>query len=183
MDQEPIDGQMVMIPPEKKPASVYRKSDTLAANEERIRNIVTLGAAGLMRVSDKDKKIRLSDTEAVKEVTIQYVNMCAKYSILPNMSGLAKALGMSRQALYYHISHHPDNDETTEWLKDCSDSFGQMMMDAALSGVVAPIPAIYMAKARYFWRENDIPDSYSSSKGYERYSAEEIAERYTDLPD
>ena len=165
----------------KKKNSIYSKKDTLAANEERVRDIVTLAAAGLANVAEGQRKnIRLADTEAVKKVTLDYLQMCVQYSVIPNTAGLAKALGMSRQALYDHMKRHP-GDETTEWLKDVSDSFGQILIDCAISGVTAPIPSIFAAKARYGWRETDIEEPYDNSV-IER-DAEEIADKYDDLPE
>lgn len=166
---------------QRKKNSVYSKKDTLQANEERVRDIVTLAAAGLANVADGDrKKIRLADTEAVKKVTLEYMRICSEYSVIPNTAGLAKALGMSRQALYDHMKRHP-GDSTSEWLKDVSDSFGQILIDCAISGVTAPIPSIFAAKARYGWRETDIEEPYDNSISVER-DAEEIAEKYSDLP-
>lgn len=172
----------ISIRAKEKRAAVYRKSDTLEANEERVRNIVTMAAAGLAHVADKGQRVKLSDTETVKRITLEYMRVCAENSAIPNTSGLARALGMSRQALYDFIKRHPDG-ETTEWLKDVSDSFGQILIDAAITGVTAPIPSIFAAKARYGWREDDRPEITDDHRLTDEES-EELLEKYGyGLPD
>lgn len=160
-------------------SSVYRKSDTLAANEERIKNITLLTAAGLANVATPGARVQLSDTATVQEITLNYTKTCAEYSVIPSISGLAKALGMTRQALHDHVKRHPD-DPTSEWIKEVSDSFGQILMDAAVSGVVAPIPAIYATKARYGWSDHDATD-LSEIEGKQKVDAKAIIEKYQNL--
>ena len=165
-----------------KRSKVYSKEDTLVSNESRISDAVENLAEGLENIVHPQEKILLSDVDDVQRITVQYVKACARASSLPTMSGLAKALGHSRQALYDYRKRKP-NSPTAEWLEEVSDSFGETMMNYALNGTVAAVPAIFVAKARYMWRdaltievpkENPLGDAIDPSI---------IEERYRCLPD
>lgn len=157
------------------------RGETVAINDEKISALVSDMADGLQKVTDPESRIQLRDTEIVQRITIQYVRVCANTSTLPTMSGLAKALGCTRQALNKYIKEHPGTP-TEEWLTDFSDTCAEVMMQAALSGSVSPVPAIFIAKSRFNWRdaitiENTVPAPLSES-----LSPEEIVEKYKDIP-
>ena len=134
-------------------SSVSSRADTVAVNDARITELVETARAGLENVADPARRISLRETERVQEITLQYLSACSEASALPTVSGLAKALGCTRGAIYEWTRTHPD-DATTAWLEDFSDTCGELMMQAALSGTVSPVPAICVAKARHGWRDS-----------------------------
>lgn len=136
-----------------KKSSVYSKSDTLEANDRKISQLVSDTADGMQRLLIPEARIPLRDTERVQQKTIEYVRVCSANAVLPTVSGLAKALGCTRQAIYDHVKRYPD-DESTKWFEDFSDTCAEVMMQCALSGTVAPVPAIFIAKSRYNWRDS-----------------------------
>lgn len=160
------------------------RGETIAYNDGKISALVSDLADGLSNIAytNENERIRLKDSEAVKKITIIYVKACAENASLPTMSGLAKAIGCSRQSLYDHMQRYPD-DETTAWLADFSDSCAECMMQAALSGSVATIPAIFIAKSRYNWRDALVIENIPPAMPDSPLTAEEIQEKYDFLPD
>lgn len=151
-----------------------------AVNEQLVSSLVADAAAGMKAVADPTRRVPLSDVEMVRAVTCGYLEHCSARGVLPSMSGLALCLGCSRQALYAHIRRNPDS-ETAEWLMGFSDVCGELVMQASLSGAVQAIPAIFIAKCRYGWKEN-VADLTVEPK-QTNLTADAIVERYADLPD
>ena len=155
------------------------KIEATAINQAAISDLVTEAAEGMARIASAEK-VPLDNVKEVQIATGLYMQSCADKSMMPTMSGLAGALGYTRQALYIYIKRH-GNTETAAWLQECSDRFGEIVMQAALSGNVSAIPAIFTVKARYGWREDqDLP---LIEAGEKELTTEEIMERYKDLPD
>ena len=131
--------------------SYQGKAQTLAANAAQLSDVVAL-AADEMRMTNSAEKVPLSDLKRIGEVAEDYLTECSTRGILPTVRGVAARLGVSRQALYDAAARKPGGP-LDGWLKDFSDLCGELTMQAALSGTVAAIPAIFTTKARYGWRE------------------------------
>ena len=180
--------EMIQASEASKPAKVYGgRSETLAVNDNRISQLVAGAADGMQNLLDPQKRVPLADTKSIAEITIQYVRACAESASLPTMSGLAKAIGCTRAAIYYFIKEHPEH-ESAKWFEDFSDTAAEVMMQAALSGTVAPVPAIFIAKARYNWRDAITIEAVPAAPLGAEYSAEEIEKRIVegvvfDLPE
>ncbi len=158
---------------------IQGRQDTIVANRALVTQIVVMGADGLRKMANGERA-SLHDTAAVKEATARYLEECAKAGVMPGMAGLSAELGYSRQNVYHYIKKHPESD-TTKWLKAVSDYFGEMMMTGALSGAVSAIPAIFTAKSRFGWREDEEPIFKDTTMP--EPTPEEIAEKWADLPE
>ena len=175
----PTGEELEEVRPRKRGKPAIYKAESAELNKQAISELVTAAADGMDRIASSEK-ISLADAEAVKAMTRLYMRHCAQKSMLPTMSGLAGCLGCTRNAMYNFIKRHPDS-ETAIWLQDYSDRCGEIMMQAALSGNVQAIPAIFTAKSRYGWKENEEPIMAEPSS--EKMTAREIMDRYADLPD
>ena len=109
-------------------------------------------AAKDIALVNKGEKIPLSDLKRIREAASEYLQACSLSGVLPTVRGVAARLGVTRQALYQEARRNPDG-ELSQWLEDFSDTCGELTMQAALEGTVAAVPAIFVAKARYQWRE------------------------------
>jgi hypothetical protein len=122
-------------------------------SDEQVGNIVRHVTHELRDASKgKREPLRLSDTERVKERTLEYLGLCEVHSTLPTMTGLARAFGMTSEALYLHMKNNP-RSATTEWLKMAREAFADMMAAAALHGDAHPIFSIFCLKATHGWRD------------------------------
>lgn len=164
-----------------KRSKLYR-TETMAANDARITELIENVRDGMRNVADPAQKVSLSDTSRVQQITLDYLQACSNLSTLPTMSGLAKALGMTRAALYDHMRRHP-HSETTAWLEDFSDTAGEVMMQAALSGSVQQIPAIFIAKARHGYKDVLTVETPSAMRELSDVDTEAIAAKYAELTD
>lgn len=97
--------------------------------------------------------ISLTDTAEVKRRTIIYLRACEESSSFPSVNGLARSLGLSRQALYDTISRKSPA-KTAEWLELCRDSFSDILAEASLRNNCNSITAIFLQKAVYGLRES-----------------------------
>ena len=133
------------------PVKYAGKGQTLQANTTRVSEL--LGAvADDMERTRTGEKVPLSDLERVKSVAAAYMRECAVTGKLPSVRGCAARLGVSRQSLYDYRKAH-ENSAFSKWLEDFSDLCGEVMMQAAVEGAVQAVPAIFIAKSRYQWRE------------------------------
>ena len=131
---------------------------------------------GLAEIENADKhQIELSNADLVKETSKLYIQACADTATLPSMAELARAMGVTRNALYYWI-RRKDTD-TGKWLTMCQDLFSDLLSDGALKNNVNPIVSIFLQKAQFGLRDNatelGIPqddDYHETSSGYkEKY--------------
>lgn len=163
------------------------KEQTLQANTARVQTLVGAVADDMERTRTGEK-VPLSDLERIKAVATDYMRECAAVGTLPSVRGVAARLGVSRQSLYSYNKQH-ENSEFSRWLEDFSDACGETMMMAALEGAVQAVPAIFVAKSRYQWREapqqielgkiNPLSDDGRNADEV----AAEIAMKYRELPE
>lgn len=159
------------------------RGQTLSVNQDSISEIVSRAADDAERMASREK-VPLTDVPKIQRIAVDYLRDCADGGYLPSVMGLASRLGRTRQSLYWHSSHHPESDFTA-WLQDFSDLCGETMMEAAMSGSVKEVSAIFTAKSRYGFRDNlaleiVAPDS-RLVRGDE--TAEAVAAKYAELPE
>ena len=133
-------------------SKIYSKAETLEANQQGIGRAVLAMARTMEQGSDASRQFDLSDFQQLNKVAIAYTRACALAGSLPSVSGLAGALGRSRTGLYeYGKVHAPFR----EWLQDYSDLCAEAAISAAIEGSAQAVPAIFLAKARAGWKDND----------------------------
>lgn len=161
------------------------RDQTLSVNAARVSALVDMAADDLMKVN-AGEKVSLSDMGQVRATAERYLRDCAAAGTLPSVRGCAAQMGISRQAMYDAVKKRPGS-EFAKWLEDFSDMCGELTMQAALEGTVAAVPAIFVAKARYQWREQpaqvEIGKINSITDNDTEEAAREIAIRYSALPD
>lgn len=140
--------EMVAAGEQKKQNKLYRQ-ETSEFSDQQISALVQRTAQELTGTSEK---VSLTDTGRVKAVTVDYLMSCEATSTLPTMSGLARALGITRQAVYDCIGRHSPA-ATAEWFVRCHDAFSDMLTTASLRGTVQPVVSIFIQKAMYGFNE------------------------------
>lgn len=141
--------EMVAAGEQKKQNKLYRQ-ETSEFSDQQISALVQRTAPELTGTSEK---ISLTDTGRVKAVTVDYLKSCEDTSTLPTIAGLARALGISRQAVYDCIGRHSPA-ATAEWFTRCHDAFSDMLTQASLRGTVQPVVSIFVQRAMYGLRES-----------------------------
>lgn len=86
--------------------------------------------------------ISLTDTETVKARTVLYLKACEASSSFPSVAGLARSMGLSRQAIYDCINRNSPV-ETAAWLEVVRDAFSDLLSEAALRNNCNNITAIF----------------------------------------
>ena len=156
------------------------KADTMAANNARVSEIVAIAAAQLATTIDPNKRVRLTETEKIQLICMQYLSACVEASVVPTLTGFAAATGHTRAAFYKFMQESPDH-ATSRFIRSCCDTFAEIVMQNALSGSVQAIPAIFNLKSRFGWRDDgEVLKEPDEKVGLD---AEAIMEKYQDLPE
>ena len=174
--------EMVGAARQKRNGRLYTgRPGTVEVNDRKISETVTIAAAGLQNLTDPMRRVPLSDTATLQQITMQYLSVCAEVSIIPTVLGLAQALGHSRRSLYTFMSDQPEHP-STQFLRSYTDTCAEIVMQTALTGSVQQIAAIFNLKSRYKWSDSgaDVPKDQIESPAL---SAEAIMEKYGDLPE
>lgn len=161
------------------------RSQTQLANTDGISALMA-ASADEYRLSINGKQTELSDVDAVKRVAVEYMRDCAERGALPTVRGVASRLGVTRQSLYARAKRHPGGAFSL-WLEDFSDCCAETAMIAAMAGNIREVSAIFVAKARYGWREAPTQFEIGQLNGGitgadTQEAAVEIATRYSELP-
>lgn len=96
--------------------------------------------------------VSLLDTQEVKRRTVVYLRACEESSSFPSIAGLARSMGLSRQALYDCVWRNSPPD-TAKWLELCRDSFSDILAEAGLRNNCNGVVSIFLQKALYGLRE------------------------------
>ena len=158
-----------------------KRSEMREQNDAELSKIIDISLAGLQNIAQGETHIALADTEAVKVITLQYLEMCREHSVIPSFVDLANAIGCTRQALYAFMKNHPGHP-TTEWLQHLRDVFSDILAKSALNGATRDIPSLFVLKCQFGWRE-DADEVPKNDNSQEYLDAEAIMEKYADLPD
>lgn len=174
-------GEMVTAEQGRKGNSLYRSAQ-IEANDELIRRIMTATTEQLEALSRHEHRLSLTDTEEIKRHSLIYLQACTNSGTTPSFSGLCRALGYSRVAIYNFLHQRPEH-ETSKWLSMVNDAISEALADAALHGAVHPIVSIFVLKSRAGWREDDPLSEFerNDSSNMDAESVDEIVEKY--LPD
>lgn len=164
---------------ERKPSRLY-KADNAEFQDQRISEIVRLGAEELALIADGKSAVSLSDTKALQVHTITYLKACEETSTIPTMSGLARSLGYSAEALNKHMREH-HGSKSAEWLQIVHDAFADQLAAAALQGSVQPVVAIFTLKARSGWRDTLTIEPMPSRIDGPELDNTALAEKYLNL--
>ena len=164
------------------PGQYAGRSQTVAANVARASELISVAAQEL-RLADRPEKVPLKDLERVKKTATAYVDECAASGVLPTVRGVAARLGVSRRAIYDYAAHHKGS-EFDGWLQDFSDLCAELIMNLANEGVIAAVPAIFVTKARYGWRDQPVQiEVVQNNPLGPTVDPEDIATKYAELPD
>lgn len=174
--------EMVESGRERKATSKLYKAQSSEFVDTRLSSLISKTTAELTEVATS-KPIGLRDIDEVKERTILYLRSCEEAATIPSITGLARALGMTRRALQICIERKSPA-EAAEWLETCRDAFSDLLSESALRNDVNGIVSIFIQKAVYGLRESvEIVASQQPSVYGEQKSLEELAAIYDALPD
>lgn len=180
------ENEMTTIETERRENSRLYKRDNAEFADTQIADLVSAMTEELSALSKAPKPVSLTDTERVKRLTIDYIKNCANAATLPSTSGLARALGLTRSALYDCINRKSP-EETAKWLEITKDGFAELLSNSALKNSVNPIPGIFILKSVYGLREGLELFTTSRQDNYGPFgaglTAEELAAKYADLPE
>lgn len=116
---------------------------------EKVSALVHLAAEGMVNLPEK---INLFDVAQVKSVTLEYLRSCERTGAMPSKIGACRSMGITRQAVDRYILQHPDS-ASAQYLQLLFDACSECLMNGALVNGVQQIPAIFVAKAIYGYRE------------------------------
>lgn len=159
-----------------KAASDQHKGEELEASLEA--NIEALKA------SRRRGAVDWNDLEAIENRTYDYLTACARSQTYPSVMGLAvHGLGVSRQALNDFLTRYPDSP-SAKFINMAKDCFADILTNASLFRNADPVSTIFQLK-NHFSHTDRVqlePVKLESPLGH-TLSAEEIAEKYKDLPE
>lgn len=144
-------NEMVEAGTERRKNSSLYKIQSAAFVDEQLAALVAKTAGELVEAATTEP-VSLTDTETVKARTVLYLKACETSSSFPSVAGLARSMGLSRQALYDCIQRNSPSD-TAAWLELCRDAFSDLLSEAALRNNCNNITAIFLQKALYGLRE------------------------------
>jgi len=136
---------------DKKRGKIYREQSADFI-DGRLSELVNKTAHELKSAATKEP-VSLRDTDEVKARTLLYLRSCEEAACFPSITGLARSMGLSRQAVY-DVIWRKSPPATAEWLEICRDSFSDILGESSLKGQCAAIPAIFLQKALYGLRES-----------------------------
>lgn len=92
-------------------------------------------------------KVDLNDAEQVKSRIVEYLNICLRNDMRPNIEGVSNALACSRQYLW-EISNGKTNKcrEVVDTIKKVQYMLTQQMADFMQNGKINPVAAIFLMK-------------------------------------
>ncbi len=177
--------QMVEAEQERKTNRLYKAESSLFVDGQ-ITDLVTQTADELEAAGNMEP-ISLTDVDKVKDVTARYIRACAEASTLPSISGLARSLGLSRQAVYDVLARNSPK-ETARWFALCRDAFAEMLETSSLRNNINTITSIFLLKAGYGYQEkNEIVVTQGNTQNpFDELAPEaaaELAAKYSDIPD
>ena len=173
--------EMITAAKAKRSTQMYRgRSDTMEANSQKVSQIVTIAATGLRNQIEPDRRVQLSDTEAIQTIAMNYLAACAEASIVPTLVGFAAATGHSRHALYAFLKGQPTHP-SSKFIRSFTDMCAEVVMQNALAGSVQAIPAIFNLKSRFGWSEDG--SGVPGEPEEKDIDAEAIMAKYADMPD
>jgi hypothetical protein len=124
------------------------------------------------------------DYQQVRRRTAEYFAICAKNDVRPNMAGLALALKMSRQQLQVIRARKTKRPESVVGVLDQASALLNMQMEDYMNhNKINAIAGIFLMRNNYGYTNADTPQDTSRDFMAEHKTAEQIAEKYADIPD
>lgn len=166
---------------QRKTSKLYRAASAEFVNEQL--SALLQKTTGELAEAATAEPVSLQDTEEVKRRTVLYLRACEKASCFPSVSGLARSMGLSRQAIYDTI-WRKSPPATAAWLEICRDTFSDILAESALRNNCNSIVSIFLQKAVYGLRESveviakTDPDPLGTP-----VTAEDLSRLYPDLPE
>ena len=143
--------EMVETGLEKKSSSSLYKRDAAEFVDQQLSALIGKTTAELVEVATAEP-VSLKDTAEVKRRTVLYLKACEETSTIPSMTGLARSMGLSRQALY-DVCWRGEPQDTAQWLTLCRDAFSDVLAQASLRNSCNGVVGIFLQKALYGLRE------------------------------
>lgn len=130
------------------------------------------------------KKVDTSDPEAIKERLTWYFERCIEYNMKPTMSGMAAALGISRQTLWdwHNGVRRPDHPEHYQIVESAYNMLEQLWEMYMMNGQINPASGIFLGKNHFGYKDvQDIVVQPKNPLGDET-DPDSIEEKYAELP-
>ena len=128
-------------------------------------------------------RVDLGNLAAVQETAERYLEACKGAGVVPGITGLAAALGVSRQFLNRYASS--EKNESARYLSSMREIFSAVLEHAALTRSASEPTAIFLLKNAGNGMSDRVDMDMSMSQGNieenDRMTAEEIARRYLDV--
>ena len=150
--------------------------DTLAGTGENSRYINFIMAARAM------PKIDTGDPKQVMDRIDWYFGYCAENDMKPTVSGLASAIGVSRNALWKWKSgiDRPQNYPLVEEAYNRLEELWELYM---MIGKIHPANGIFLGKNHFGYKDEQNVIVTPNNPLGDTVSIEEIEEKYAELPD
>lgn len=128
------------------------------------------------------KPVDTSNPEEIEERIFWYFQLCVEQNMKPTVTGLSRSLGYSRRTieLWKNGERRPENYEIIAKAYDMMEELWEMWM---INGQINPASGIFLGKNFYGYK--DVQDVVVTPKNPlgETVSAEEIEQKYAELPD
>lgn len=127
------------------------------------------------------KRVDTSDPKAIEDRILWYFHRCAEHNMKPTVSGMSRALGVSRIAVWNwrNGQDRPENYEIIEQAYNLLEDLWEMYM---MNGQINPASGIFLGKNHFGYK--DVQDVVVQPKNPlgETVDADVIAEKYDELP-
>lgn len=146
-------------------AAIYQQMELLQAVKERGR-------------------IDLDDLDEVTATAETYMLACQQSGTFPTMLGFSAACGYSRMSVYRYIDAHPGT-RVTQYLDALRSSWGAIIAQMGLARQCSESVSIFLLKniGQGLTDKQDIDVTARSVEPIEPLSVDEIAAKYSQLPD
>lgn len=157
---------------------LYSRSESLAAVDGKISQIVANAAEDFSRSQQMAGKLSLSDTDRIAAQIQQFLQACAATATLPTVTGLCRSCGFSYEAVRKWLLQHPEHP-TADLFQRFKELCADILQDGGLTGVTNSIVSIFLLKACHNFKESLLIETGQPQHplGAEP-DPDEIAERY-----
>lgn len=128
------------------------------------------------------KPVDTSDPQNIEDRIFWYFQLCVEQNMKPTVTGFSRALGYSRRTIDYwkNGEYRPENYDVIEKAYDMLEELWEMWM---INGQINPASGIFLGKNHFGYKDvQDVVVTPSNPLG-DTVSAEEIEQKYAELPD
>lgn len=144
-------SEMVTMETEKKGSRIYKEEAGEYVDTQISDRVARIGGEFLK--SATAEPVSLRDLPDIQKRTMAYLSACQEASSIPSLQGLARALGLSRQAVYDCLQRESPA-EAARWLGMFRDCCSDILQESSLRNDCNSIVAIFIQKSQYQWRES-----------------------------